>query len=80
MSPNEALEMAAENCGGVFNLALKINVRTQSIYEWKKRQIPAKRVLDIERVSGVPRHLLRPDLYPPGEYALANSGKQEHTK
>jgi DNA-binding transcriptional regulator YdaS (Cro superfamily) len=27
--------------------------------------LPAERVLDIERVTGIPRHELRPDLYPP---------------
>jgi DNA-binding transcriptional regulator YdaS (Cro superfamily) len=27
-------------------------------------RVPAERVLDIEKLTGVPRHDLRPDLYP----------------
>jgi DNA-binding transcriptional regulator YdaS (Cro superfamily) len=31
---------------------------------WKWRVVPAERVLAIERISGIPRQQLRPDLYP----------------
>ena len=31
--------------------------------------VPPRRVLDVERVTGVPRHLLRPDIYPLTEAA-----------
>ncbi|MDB5584857.1 MAG: repressor [Bradyrhizobium sp.] len=39
----------------------------QAISQWK--QVPAERVLEVERVSGVSRHRLRPDLYPEQETA-----------
>lgn len=35
-----------------------------TITRWERGRVPAERVLDVERVTGVPRHELRPDLYP----------------
>lgn len=37
----------------------------QAVSQWK--QVPAERVIDVERVSGVSRHDLRPDIYPEPE-------------
>lgn len=41
----------------------------QAISQWK--QVPAERVLEVERVSGVSRHRLRPDLYPASQETAA---------
>ena len=35
-----------------------------TISKWENNRIPAERVLDVEKVTGVPRWRLRPDLYP----------------
>lgn len=35
-----------------------------TISKWEKRRVPAERVLEVERKTGIPRHRLRPDLYP----------------
>lgn len=43
-------------------LAKKLGIRHPAIYQWKR--IPAERVLDVERETGIPRGELRPDLYP----------------
>lgn len=32
---------------------------------WNWRRVPAAYVLTVERVLGIPRHLIRPDLYQP---------------
>lgn len=32
---------------------------------WKWRQVPAERVPAVERLTGIPRHKLRPDLWNP---------------
>jgi len=59
---SEALERAKQAVGGQAALAHKIGVKPQAISQWKK--VPPLRVLDVERATGVPRHDLRPDLYP----------------
>ena len=37
-------------------------ISQQAISQWAR--VPAERVLEVERVTGVPRSELRPDLYP----------------
>lgn len=47
-------------------LARLLGIRVQAITGWKRlKQIPADRVLAVEEITGVPRHELRPDIYPP---------------
>lgn len=51
--------------GGQSELARRLDIRQQSVYYWIQRgRVPAERVLEVERVTGVPRHQIRPDLYP----------------
>jgi DNA-binding transcriptional regulator YdaS (Cro superfamily) len=62
---SEPLQRAIELAGGLTALARALGIRAPSISEWKRRgRIPANRVLAIEAATGVPRHELRPDLYP----------------
>src|SRR4029079_7107661 len=48
--------------GGVSQLADKIGISQPSVSNWHK--IPAERVLSVEKVTGITRGTLRPDLYP----------------
>lgn len=60
-----AIDQAIEKLGSQTALAHELGVRPQAVQKWKaQRRVPAERVLDVERVSGVPRGALRPDLYP----------------
>jgi DNA-binding transcriptional regulator YdaS (Cro superfamily) len=53
---------AAEN--NQSELARRLGIRPQSVQQWvQARRIPAERVVDVEKATGVPRSLLRPDLY-----------------
>lgn len=63
MDRDPALRKAIEAAGAGKALAGRIGVTPQALSQW--RRVPARRVLDVERASGVPRHVLRPDLYPP---------------
>jgi DNA-binding transcriptional regulator YdaS (Cro superfamily) len=44
-------------------LAKKIGVTQGAISQWLKRGVPPKRVRAVERVTGIPRERLRPDIY-----------------
>lgn len=46
-------------------LARRLGVNKSSVAVWVLRRIPAERVLEIERETGIERGKLRPDLYPP---------------
>lgn len=52
-------------------LADAIGTSQQNISNWVARgsQIPAEFVLKAETETGIPRHVWRPDIYPPEEYA-----------
>lgn len=75
MSSTDALKRACELAGGQTSLAKRIGTRQQLVSYWlssSKRGVPGEFVLAIERETGVPRHELRPDLYPePGSEAAA---------
>jgi len=59
---SEAMAEAIRLIGGIRPLARALEIRPQAISQW--RRIPPARVLTIERLSGVSRTRLRPDLYP----------------
>lgn len=46
-------------------LASLVGIDKATATRWAQRRIPAERVLEVERLTGVPRHELRPDIYPP---------------
>lgn len=58
----EALQRAVIRVGGQAKFARLIGVTAQAVSQWD--EVPPLRVLAVERVSGVSRHELRPDLYP----------------
>lgn len=58
----EALTRAIERSGGLVKLAASLGITKQAVSQWD--EVPPLRVLEVERISGVPRHELRPDLYP----------------
>lgn len=48
---------------GLVELARRLGLKHQSFYSWEK--VPAERVLTLEKISGIHRSEIRPDLYPP---------------
>lgn len=49
------------------DLAHKLNVQASAVCKWERGRVPAERVIDVERVTGISREQLRPDIYPPKE-------------
>lgn len=61
------LQKAVELVGS-YRLATAIGVKPPTVFSWlrsKGGQVPAKRVLAVEAATGISRHELRPDIYPP---------------
>jgi DNA-binding transcriptional regulator YdaS (Cro superfamily) len=59
---DEALTQAIKKVGGYHAVARALKIAPQSVWAWKRT--PALRVLELERISGVNRRKLRPDIYP----------------
>lgn len=55
------LEKAIEAAGSISELARRLETTRQAVSQWK--QIPAERIGDVHRVTGVPQKELRPDLF-----------------
>lgn len=68
-----ALSRAIKAAGGTKALGDAIGISSQAISQW--HICPPRRVLAVESASGVSRHDLRPDLYPP-----ASSEARPHTE
>lgn len=57
-----ALKRAIDAVGGLAGLAAPLGITAQAVSQWD--EVPPLRVIAVERITGVPRHELRPDLYP----------------
>ena len=58
----EIVSRAASKVGSFSELARRLGIRRNAFYRW--RQVPANRVIPLEKISGISRHDIRPDLYP----------------
>src|SRR5262245_48473208 len=63
MPRDSGLQQAIEAAGGVGALARLLGIAQPSVSNWQR--VPAERVLSVEALTGVPRDVLRADLYPP---------------
>lgn len=65
-TPFEALEAALACAGSQSELARICGVSQPTIWKWlqSSKRLPAEHVLAVEAATGVPRHHLRPDIYP----------------
>ncbi len=59
-----AVTLAIRQAGGKRAVASALGVSYEAVRKWEAHGLPAERVLKVEKLSGVSRHLLRPDIYP----------------
>lgn len=59
----DVTKTAVEAAGGARALAKVLGITPQAIIQWP--HVPAHHVLTVERLSGVSRYQLRPDVYGP---------------
>ena len=59
---DKGLSAAIERADSMTSLAESVGVSLSALSQWQR--VPAERVLRVEQATGVPRHKLRPDLYP----------------
>ena len=65
MNPRRTpIDRAAKAVGGQARLAALLGLSRMAVSGWVRRGVPAGRVLSVEKLTGVSRHDLRPDLYP----------------
>jgi DNA-binding transcriptional regulator YdaS (Cro superfamily) len=55
------LKAAIKAAGGVRQLADLLKLNRQAVYQWER--VPLERILQVEKVTGVARDILRPELY-----------------
>ena len=61
MQRNDALREAIARAGGLQALGRMLGISKQAIDQW--RRVPAERVLEVERLTGISRYQLRPDVF-----------------
>lgn len=62
MKRDAGLQKAIDAIGSQAELARRLRIKAQSVTKWPR--VPAERVLQVEAITGVSKHDLRPDLYP----------------
>lgn len=82
------LSQAIDAAGGVARLTERINeivpkarqLTVQAVSQWER--VPGERCLDVEEVTGVSRHVLRPDIFgdPPKKGGKAGKGVSARPK
>lgn len=55
------LQKAIQRVGTASELARRLGISPAAVLQWE--EVPPKRVLGVEQISGVSRYELRPDLY-----------------
>jgi len=55
------VKVAAEKAGGIPELARKLGVSRQAIYQWSG--VPLDRIVEVEQITGIAREDLRPDVF-----------------
>jgi DNA-binding transcriptional regulator YdaS (Cro superfamily) len=68
LAPMKCVAEIVEKVGGQSALAKMCGVRQSHVWNWLNRRgskgIPPQHVITVERATGIPRHEIRPDIFP----------------
>jgi DNA-binding transcriptional regulator YdaS (Cro superfamily) len=60
--PTMTLNRYLEKRGATMRLAEKLGVSPSTVLRWGQRRVPAERLPEVSRATGIPARVLRPDL------------------
>jgi hypothetical protein len=60
---DKGIRLAVMVCGSYTELCARLKMSSGAVHRWKK--VPAKRLVQVEKVTGIDRSILRPDLCRP---------------
>lgn len=83
ITPFEALQRIIDAAGSQHKLAQALGVSSTAVWKWVQaaKHLPPQYVLTAERLFGISRHVLRPDIYPrdyPPAIDLVATGADSH--
>jgi DNA-binding transcriptional regulator YdaS (Cro superfamily) len=58
----DAWKEAQRQAGGPDALAQRLGIKRRTLFLWKSRGVPADRLADVSRITGISAAILRPDL------------------
>lgn len=58
-----AIADAIRKAGGPTKLGKALGITRQAVEQWRERVVPPEHVLAIEKLTGITRYELRPDIY-----------------
>jgi DNA-binding transcriptional regulator YdaS (Cro superfamily) len=61
MTDQLAMSELYEKAGSASELARRLGISPSAVLQWDK--VPANRVLAVEKITGILRHLQRPDIF-----------------
>ena len=73
---DKALREAIFRAGGMRALGRQLGISHAAVQQWKK--CPVLRVLEIERLTGVPKEELRPDVFRPPDVKETLTAKRRY--
>jgi len=48
---------------GLTKLAHQLGITHQALRKWEKTRVPAERLVEFERITGIPREAIRPEIF-----------------
>ena len=63
----DGMNIIRQKHGLMAQLARELGVTRSAVWQWGR--VPAERLPEVERITGIPRHQLRPDICPEPEVA-----------